>query len=426
MEGKKVGLTALTGVAAVNLGSTLAVSACTLHSWTGIGLGDLPLRKLVGKVLRSPTAVGNIRESDVLIIDEISMLGVSLFENLDYVMKEVRKSQRPFGGLKLLLSGDFLQLPPVNDEWIFTSSAWTELNLYPVLLSVPMRYDYDKNSKAQGGWFETLSRIRVGNPNESDINFLESRVEAYSDWLGKYYAKEAEEKLKGPDREWIVKPTMLYSRRADVDNENAIELHKLPGKEIIWSSEDIFIKTKNEEEHINPEVYFSKLDEQIPNKISLKVGAQVMLKANIYLPRGLANGSRGVVNEINFPHGVMVKWLSGLETFVIPFSWEKKNVKGAAVRKQIPLILGWAYTIHKSQSCTLEYAIINLGGSVFCYGQAYVALSRVKTKAGLFIEEFTPNSIRADPLAISYVEELENSKIASRVKPVYFFISKKM
>ena len=205
----------------------------------------------------------------------------------------------------------------------------------------------------------------------------------------------------------IVKPTVLNSRRIDVDFENDQELEKLGGPTKDFAAFDEF-QPRNS--HARAEHYFKQLDDAIPKYIYLKVGAQVMLKANLDIPGGLANGSRGVVTEI-LDAGVKVKWNNGKTTLVAKHTWLQEDKDGKAMRSQIPLILAWSLTIHKVQGCTLDLAVCNLGPSIFCPGQAYVALSRVRSLSGLYLSELYPSVINADQDALAYVESIEGGGV---------------
>lgn len=392
-KGKRVACTAATGIAAINLSVPEAmVAGCTIHSWAGVGLADKPPMTIAARVGHDQRAIKRWKETNVLIIDEISMIGAEFLDILDYVGRFIRDNhETPFGGIQIVFSGDFLQLPPVKSKWVFTSKVWKDIEptLITFILETPKRYP-DRE------WFDMLLRFRKQQQNAEDIKFLKSRHLAYQKWV--------KEVLQLKEGELIVKPTILNSKRIDVDLENDQELEKLktPIKEFV--SEDVFI-SKNSQ--ARQETYFKQLDDAIPKQIYLKVGAQVMLKANLDIPAGLANGSRGVVKEI-FQTGVIVKWYAGHESIVGKNVWIQEDKHGKASRGQIPLILAWSLTIHKVQGCTLDTAVCNLGTSIFCPGQAYVAASRVRSSEGLYLSDFYPPSIRADPEALDYVENIEN------------------
>ena len=174
-----VACTALTGVAAANLKAEIDNTSCkptairTLHSWGGIGAANLSAPRLLKKVRRSPLACARWRETDVLFIDEVSMLGFNLFEKLDYVARGIRRQQsKPFGGLQLVVSGDVLQLPPVRDGWVFTSQAWADLELVPYIFEEGHRY-------TNLGYFDLLLRARQGTLTGADISALKRRIKTF-------------------------------------------------------------------------------------------------------------------------------------------------------------------------------------------------------------------------------------------------------
>ncbi len=399
LKGSVVACTATTGIAAVGLSvPEKRISGSTLHSWAGVKLGDKPPQRLVAEVNNNDPAKKRWLDTDILIIDEVSMLSAEFIDKLDYVGRSVRRTpDSPFGGLQIIFSGDFLQLPPVKAKWVFESIVWKEMAtatentsaLQSFILEEPKRYnDLD--------WFHKLMRFRKAQHTPEDVKFLHSRVKAYETWLASPAAKDLTS----------VKPTMLYSKNVDVEFQNETELRKLPSFPIEFLAVDTFTKYNG---YAKRDDYIRPLEDAIPTCISLNVGAQVMLKANLDIKAGLANGSRGVISAIlgSLEAGVQVKWLNGKTTTVTMHTWLREDKDGKASRTQIPLILAWAYSIHKAQGCTLDYAICDLGPSIWLPGQAYVALSRVRSSAGLFLIEFYPPGIKAEPLALAYVEKIE-------------------
>lgn len=410
-QGKIVRVTATTGIAAINLSvPALGIAGSTLHAWAGVGLGDAPPEKLAARVRHDERSRKRWLETDILIIDEVSMLGASFFDKLDFVGRNIRKTpDKAFGGLQIIFSGDFLQLPPVNDKWAFQGMIWPDLNLTPFILETSKRY------KGDDEWFNLLLRVRRHQFTPQDIKFLQSRVKAYQDYLLSPESKDDK----------TVKPTMLYSRKIDVEYQNDVELQKLPGSPTPFPSYDDFVALNK---HAKADHYMKPLDDAIPNMIQLKPGAQVMLKANLDIKAGLANGSRGVVLKITGkgPEGsVEVKWVNGSVTTVTAHTWMQEDKDGKATRTQIPLILAWSLTVHRCQGSTLDFAICDLGPSVFMEGQAYVAVSRVTSSKGLFLLEFYPPSLKTSEDALAYVDSLEikpglpvkkSSKISKKTK----------
>ncbi len=394
-KGRAFSATATTGVAAINLNiPEKEIAARTLHSWAGIGMARGTADKLASKILRIKTYRDRWINTDILIIDEVSMLGKELFEKLDYIGKRIRgkrardKHAKPLGGIQLILSGDFLQLPPVKDEWVFQSEAWNDLNLKPFIFEEPKRYDDLE-------YFDLLLRVREGKHTEEDLRKLNMRVKAYDKVMNI---------INKSDSTDMIRPTVLYSRRIDVNSYNDKELAKLKTPVHNFISKDSFKPT---EKGIKSDRYIGILNDSIPKVLSIKVGAQVMLKANLDVEGGLVNGSRGVVTGMN-PESkyVMVKFLNGKNIRIMTHVWEIKDKDGKGTREQIPLILAYSLTIHKSQGGTLDYAICDLGPSIFTSGQAYVALSRIRNRKGLFISNFDPNSIMASETALEYSNSL--------------------
>jgi ATP-dependent DNA helicase PIF1 len=402
LKGIKVYMTALTGVAALNLAGDRSVNGLTvttLHKFSGTGTAQLDIPSLIARVRSKPMAMKNWMKCQVLIIDEFSMLGGGLFAKLDAIAKAIRRNENPFGGIQLILSGDPLQIEPIKDSWAFTTEPWKELNLRPFVFEVPYRYD-DIN------FFHMLLRIRTGTYTEEDVKTIRGRVRA-NEKMQELLTSLA--KVKAGE---IIKPTMFFSKNADVDAFNMRELDKLPGDEYEFVARDSFTTRKGMPIR---EEYIKMLDDTIPQSIVVKVGAQVMLKKNLDVDAGLVNGSRGVVSEIIEGEAMVVKFLCGEKMRVDLQSWDYEDKYALATRVQIPFTLAWGCTIHRSQGCTLDYAVVDLGASIFCSGQAYVALSRCRNLEGLFISKFTPNSIIVSKEALKFVfqinkmHEIENA-----------------
>lgn len=396
--------TATTGIAAVNLAwAERGVFASTLHRWSGIGLGDESAEKLYSKVNNSKKAKEKWLSTRVLFIDEISMMGANLFDKLDFIGKKIRKSDLPWGGIQLVLSGDFLQLPPVNDRWVFEADSWQSLSLKPVIFEEPKRYK-------DVTYFGMLLRFREARHTPEDIAILKQRVKAYDALQSQNEADKS--KL-------TIKPTILYSKKIDVDAFNTAELNKLTTPLTTYRASDMF---KPYDRNAKQDYYTNLLDDTIPPTIQLKVGAQVLLKANLDVDVGLANGSRGVVTALGVDYADVLFMSSHVHRVPL-YNWKIEDKDALAVRTQLPLILAYSVTVHKSQGLTLDYAICNLGASVFCSGQAYVALSRVRNLEGLLISDLHPKAITADEVALKYaahlkkVEEEERNVIYELVFP---------
>ena len=216
-EGHIVYLTSTTGVSALSLtDKDRRLYGSTIHSWAGIGLGNETVDKLFNKIMYGHNKKPKKRWLRVrfLIIDEISMLGGNLFSKLNRMAQMIRRDNRPFGGINLLLCGDFLQLPPIRDIWVFESKDWEMLDLYPIILSEPKRFD-------DMVYFEMLSRFRYGIVNDDDQEFLKSRLDEYIKWKSN---KKTRKNCTS------VQPTFLFSKKIDVDKYNKKKVRKASWK----------------------------------------------------------------------------------------------------------------------------------------------------------------------------------------------------
>lgn len=391
--GKRIALTALTGCAAILLGS----KARTLHSWSGIGLGREPLEKLIANILRKPKLKSAWKRTDILVIDEISMMTPDLFNTLDAIGKRIRASPKPWGGIQLVPCGDFFQLPPVAKgisgeahalgRFAFESSMWKEANLTPIVLTTIER-------QTDSAFQTVLNDCRIGSPSATTIAALKSRQGL--DW-----------------KTHRIKPTLLFSRNADVDviNEKNIAALKKP----LYPFK---AQTKVEPNPEDPMVdipYGDILDNMVQRldndanyapHLELCIGAQVMLLVNMDIEAGLVNGSRGIVVEFRAKDLIpIVEFRNGDHVPIERHRWTSRD-SSAVHREQIPLRVAYAITIHKSQGATLDCALVDIGSSTFEFGQAYVALSRVRDLESLYIHTLESARIRAHPTVIRYYEEL--------------------
>lgn len=335
--GKKVFVTALTGIAAVNLAGS-GIKTRTLHSWAGVGLARESDEKLLSNIQMTSNYRKRWRSTDILIIDEVSMLGANLITKLDYIGRHIRG--RPFvafGGLQLVVSGDFMQLPPVEDKFCFATEVWTNLNFIFVPFVRPMRYD-------DLDYFQLLLRVRKGAQTFEDIEVLKSRIDAYDDMMDEVLYDELDSEHSNEDQR--VKPTMIYSLKRDVSSYNMQKLQELTSAEHNYICEDSFRVIRR---RVKKDYYMKSLDDAMPRSIVLKVGAQVMVKANLDVENGLVNGTRGVVVDCGVDF-VNIKLVNGQTARIIKHTWIVEDDDMIASRKQIPLILAWASTIHKCVS----------------------------------------------------------------------------
>lgn len=368
-----IAITATTGTAAVLLGK----GAKTLHSWAGIQLGTKPVEDLISNIRKVTPLMIRWREVKTLIIDECSMLTSELFEKLEAIARSIRMNNAFFGGIQLVLVGDFYQLPPVGagTKYCFESPLWKDIQV--IQLKTIWRQQDDV-------WRNILNEIRIGRCSQESHDILNKR-------------------MIEPDRTQLIQPTKLYCRRADVDCINQCEHGKLDGDEETWSRRiDIrgtktgIVQVPYDKKNIDIQVEFYEKNAQYYKTLCLKPKDQVMLIANLSTEIGLCNGTRGVVTRIekNIPY---VRFLNGLEMPIDYHEWEiGESYNQTIYAQQIPLRLAYAITIHKSQGMTLDCAEVDIGSAVFEHGQTYVALSRIKNLDGLYIMGFNPSKIKVD------------------------------
>jgi ATP-dependent DNA helicase PIF1 len=383
---KNIGLTSTTGISAILIGGS------TLHSFLKIGLGQGSAEYLAEKILKNQKAKTKWLNLDILIIDEVSMLSPELFTKLEEVARIVRRKnpkslltatgeEKPFGGIQLILSGDFLQLPVVgSDMFCFETETWNKCIEKIVYLTDIIRQT-DKE------FIEVLDDARYGKVTKKLIKMLSGRIGITL------------------ENEYGIKPTRVFTTNGDVDYLNEKELDKLAETEDFYQYDmKINFRTDIKDREYILEKW--RKSSPVPETLQLCKGAQVMLLVNLDTEGGLANGSRGVVTGFcdSIP---VVKFLNGVETIIDIYNWEvEEDGKKQITITQVPLKLAWSTTVHKIQGSTLDYAELDLG-NIFVYGQASVALSRVRTLKGLSISKINFDGIKAHPRALEFYRKLE-------------------
>lgn len=344
-RGVSVGVTASTGIAATHIGGV------TIHSWSGVGIKDTLSGSDIEDLTQKEYLWKRFDKTRVLIIDEVSMLSPRLFDTVERVCRAMKRSDDPFGGMQVVLSGDFFQLPPImrdgsETEFIHTSEAWASMDVRVCYLDEQFRHEDISLEKI-------LNEMRGGNVSSETRAILQKMCE--------------EERVHG------VVPTRLYTHNADVDAENEKELAKLPGAEHAYE-----MSTKGKA-HIVESLKKSIL---APETLRLKKGAVVMFVKNAF-DEGYVNGTLGTVENFDEGGAPIVKTYTGKKICAQRAEWAvEENNKILAKVEQLPLRLAWAITVHKSQGMSMDAAEIDLSRS-FVPGQGYVALSRLRTLAGL-------------------------------------------
>ena len=376
-EIKKIAITSTTGTSALLIGGS------TLHSYLGIGLGKGSIDAISSLIFKRSYLRKRWCEIDVLVIDEISMLSPELFDKIENIARIVRHNRFPFGGIQLILSGDFCQLPcPNSDEFCFRAKSWDSCIKHVVYLNEIIRQTDIQFQKC-------LNSIRIGNLDAEVIDLLNSRI-----------GVKLENNLG-------VKPTKLFSLNHLVDQVNNQEIQKLAKNNPQFYEYEAEITIYNKK---NRDEILEKYNKYCiaPQVLQLCEGVQVMLLCNLDLNAKLANGSRGIVSGFidDLP---VVKFLTGEERLIDYHTWEieENDVKNMQII-QIPLKPAYAISINKSQGCSLDYVEVDLR-DVFEYGQSYVALSRVKNLEGLSIIGLDFDRIKAHPDAVEYYEKINST-----------------
>ncbi len=357
----RVAITASTGIAATH------ISGMTIHSWSGIGIRKSLTSQDLEAIVGTDRLVKQICGTNVLIIDEISMLEAGTLDLVETVCREIRNSSQPFGGLQVVLVGDFFQLPPISKygeapaQFAFTSAAWAE-SLFDVC------YLTEQHRQSDAALSSVLTGIRSGVIEDQTISHLQSR--------------------KIDSHEEQSKTTKLFSHNANVDEVNVDQLSKLPGEAFTYTMT-----------HHGPKNKVEALTRGClsPEMLELKKGAIVMCTRN-NPDKGFVNGTLATVVDFDgADHFPIIKLRNGRRIMIEPMDWAiDEGEKGAARISQVPLRLAWAITVHKSQGMSLDAAVMDLSHS-FAFGQGYVALSRVRTLTGLFLLGWNERALRVDP-----------------------------
>lgn len=450
---REVGITASTGLAAQNIGGE------TLHRFSGLGLALAPKEQLLNMARKRGPQSNNWRQVHTLIIDEVSMVDGELFDKLDYVAKGIRKNTKPFGGIQIIATGDFFQLPPVDKNSVkhlaFESEAWKAAIQSTFVLTEVFR------QKGDNTLINVLNAMRLGELTASMNQTL----------------KTLNRKVEYPDG---IEPTELYATRYEVENANASRLRKLTGARHFYLKQDDIPAARTDAQKA---ALVKRLEDAVmsPQRLELRHGAQVMLIRN--MDSSLVNGSLGKVlafltlesfnavfqdsvmkgisqdseefeeqlqqmekqemsvytNRVNtqlkhskclrlspvpeFEHNCPLDNTSdmvlpvirfstnvgSLVTTVKPFNFQISSSNHPdtieAMRSQIPLILSWSISIHKAQGQTLDRVKVDLK-TIFEVGHAYVAISRATSMERLQILNYDPQKVRVNQKVIAFYKQL--------------------
>ena len=366
--GLKLGLTGTTGSA------SHLIKGRTIHSFLGIGLARATAQQLASNTMaKNKATVKKLCGLDVLVIEEVSMVDYEFFEKISEYLSIIRKDKRPFGGLQVVLLGDFCQLPPVNRgsiSFCFKSPVWKSLNLIVIKLTELVRQHDDLEFQ------KVLENVRWGRCNEETLKLLKS-------WIRRPVITDG-----------AIRPTRLYPTNVDVDTINNNEYERLVDNDEVarQSYETVYGSVASRS-------WASSC--KVPEFVRLCVGAQVVVTWNVNQAAGIVNGTRGVVVGLTAKN-VMIKDVNGRIVTIDMITMLDGNMSVT----YMPLRLAYALTIHRCQGMTLDSVVIDLGPSIFEYGQAYTALSRVRNSNSICLVAVEASSFRCHPDVIEYYESV--------------------
>lgn len=366
-HGVEVAVTASTGIAATHL------KGMTIHSWSGLGIRDSLTEWDLDALEQKAYLHKRFEKTKVLVIDEVSMLSASVLDALDAIARRMKRSEEPFGGMQVIFSGDFFQLPPIEkrpqlrDEqtiffdddtvsqvpFAFKSRAWQQCDVHTCYLAEQYRQGDD-------ALLSILTEMRDGELSDQSIEQLTARIVS--------------------DEPADV--TKLYTHNVNVDGFNGAKLKALQAEEYVY------LMTASGKQNV---IDALKRGALVPERLVVKKGALVMFVKNNPVA-GYVNGTVGEVTGFEGGYPVVVS-KTGERFVATPQSWSvEDDGKVLGEISQVPLKLAWAVTVHKSQGMTLDQAVIDLSNA-FVAGQGYVALSRVRTLDGIFLKGFNPTSL---------------------------------
>jgi ATP-dependent exoDNAse (exonuclease V) alpha subunit len=358
-HGVRYAVTASTGIASTHINGT------TIHAWSGIGIRKFVTARDLDSFEEKQPLYKRWNDTQVLIIDEVSMLSASFVDMLNKVGKHMRRSDKPFGGMQVIFCGDFFQLPPVigredvykeGELYAFASSAWKEAK--PVVCYLTEQHRQDDSRLSQ-----LLNAIRIGEVEDEHYMLLQERNQVSS-----------QDTIK------------LYTHNENVDELNTIAFGKLKGE-----TREFHMITKGKASIVEG-LKNSCLADEI---LRLKIGAKVICIKNAQ-DRSYVNGSMGYVVGFDKEGAPIIELVNGKKVTITADSWKiEEDGKVRAELTQLPLKLAWAITVHKSQGMTLDMAEIDLSRA-FTGGQGYVALSRLRTIDGLFLKGFNQQALLVD------------------------------
>jgi len=402
---KNVGITSTTG------SSALLIGGVTIHSFSGLGVSREDDEQYIQKIAKRRYIKNRFKELKTLIIDEVSMLTPRTFRMIYRLTQVIRKNTAAFGGIQIILSGDFCQLGPILEqhipnhtmEYCFETPEWQTSQIEVVHFKTIHR-------QSDQQFIETLQKIRMGMSDQDTTSLLMNRFR------------------KPLDNSYGVEPVQLFPTREKANEVNQRCFSKIASSESRSYQLKITIDSNPREQNpLEDSASASamsgdierKIKSQLPidETIKLCVGCQIILVVNLSVEDGLVNGSKGRVEAFNENDEPIVIFSNGTRKNIAMYTWDIDECANSVHVSGMPIILGYGCTIHRSQGMSLDLAIVDIGQNVFTgnggYGQIYVALSRVRTLEGLSILNFDPKRIRCHPKVIEFYKKIDQPKTAA-------------
>jgi ATP-dependent DNA helicase PIF1 len=374
---KEMYITSTTGISAYNIGGI------TINSFMGIGTGESSIDILLRRLRYKMNIKDRIRKTDILVIDEISMMSADIFEKINIICQTLRKSMKSFGGIQLVITGDFLQLETIFKNESSDRRSIIESELFKKMYNkntIILKENFRQNGDNK--YIDILLRIRKGVQTEDDINVLNSRLTKTS------------------------KPNMIYlvSSNKKAQAINNLRLSNIKSDDNVYDC--VYTQSDNNE---SCDVLKRELQQQFMQKgiesLRLRKGCRVLLIKNMDVSIGLVNGSTGTIKDC-LEESVIVEFDNGVTENIQKVEWELEIDNSKVFCKQIPLMLAYAITCHRSQGLSLDSAVLDLD-DCFCNHMVYVALSRVKSLDGLYLKSFDPKKITVNSKLLEYINMIE-------------------
>jgi ATP-dependent DNA helicase PIF1 len=413
-----LGITSTTGSSALLIGGT------TIHSFSGIGVSKTDDDVLIERLAKRRYLSKRWRELKTLIIDEVSMLTPRSFQLIYKLAQTIRKNTRPFGGVQIILSGDFCQLAPILEqhisnhtmEYCFEVPEWTASEIHTV-------YFKKIHRQTDMEFISALQKIRMGISDQDTTSLLIQQFR------------------KNIENSYGIMPVQLFPTRDsanEVNQKHFADLSKANEINTFTMKIDISVRTEmvvddksstaaSQAESESTDIKINRAKSQLPidDSIDLCIGCQVILVINLSIEDGLINGSKGKIEHFNENGEPVIMFANGIRRAIALHEWEIEDGPHIIKAHGLPVILGYGCTIHRSQGMSIDLAIIDIGRSIFKgaggYGQIYVALSRVRTLQGLSILNFDPSRIKCHPKVIEFYKRLDecatNTSVLSSLSP---------